>query len=812
MSTNDVPSGQIEVSHPPAPAPAPFRAPVTVSAYPAGGANQPPSNDPMHSLLRVVSKRRKWIIAAIVLCEAMALFVTLMMRPTYQATATIELNKQGSGIDLGLGDALSSTFGGGNESLLTDLQTETAILEGDSLALAVIQQLKLESEAPFASKAPAEGKAKAEEGLPLEQAPIRRTRLLAIFRGHLRVVPERGTRLIQVSFQSHDQNQAAQVANQLVEAYKSNYRQTHYDATTETSGWLTTQLTDLKTNVEEAEKKLTDFEKANGILSFNTAAPAGGFGKEPTGGAGGYGSAEIHSPIIQKLDDLNQELTQAEANRIGKEAIYRLTQTGNADVVIGIQNDSLAQQSQSMVLTQGGGLSNLQMLRSQQGQLKVQLAEASTSYGSNNRHLKDIEVQIKSFDDQISQELQLITKRAFADFQLAQRTEDEIRHEFEKQQTAASKLNDVAIQFAVLSDEAMSHKLLYEDLYTKLQEANISAGIKATNITVVSPARTESEPIRPKPVMYLGLGFLAGIFLGLAVAYTVDSFDRTVSTPEEIEELTGRPVIGIIPDLMKSGKSYGAYIRRTLTKGPEDEPTGNLQVWMLGHPDSVAAEAFRSLRTSIMLSRAGGGAKTLLITSCVPGEGKTTLTSNLAAAFAQHNKRVLIVEADMRRPRMMHVMEVPSEVGLSNVLTATATIEEAIVRGTQLPTLDILPAGPQPPNPSELLGSTAFSDLLRKLRARYDLVLLDSPPALLVADPVSIASQVDAVVWVSRAGVVTRPYLGRVAGMISRNEMPVIGFVLNGVTRDESGYGYGYGYGSYYSDRGKGDKKNSNGA
>ena len=753
----------------------------------------------------MISKRRKWIIAAIIVCELLALAVILLMKPTYESTATIELNKQGAGMDLGLGEELSSTLGGGNEALLTDLQTETAILEGDSLALAVIEQLNLATKPPFALTGSPSKEEKAEAGLPLEQAPNTRTRLLKVFNRHLRVVPERGTRLIQVSFQSHDQNLAAEIANQLVEAYKSNYRQTHYEAITETSGWLTTQLTDLKTNVEQAEKKLTDFEKANGILSFNMASPGGAFGKDPLSIGGGYGNPEIHSPIIQKLDQLNQELTQAEAIRIGKEAIYRLTQSGDADVVLGLQSNALAEQSS--VLTQGGGLSNLQNLRSQLGLLKVQLAQESNTFGPNNRHLKDLEAQIGSVNDQITQELQLITKRALADYQLAKQTEDEIRRQFDQQQTAASKLNDVAIQFAVLSDEAMSHKLLYEDLYTKLQEANISAGIKATNITVVSPARTESEPIRPKPVMYLALGILLGIFTGLAAAYTVDSLDRTVSTPEEVEEITGRPVIGIIPDLMKSGKSYGAYFRRPLSKPADEEAPGTLQVWMLAHPDSVAAEAFRSLRTSIMLSRAGGGAKTLLITSCVPGEGKTTVTSNLAAAFAQHNKKVLIVEADMRRPRMTHVLEVSSEVGLSNVLTATASIEDAIVRGIQLPTLDILPAGPQPPNPSELLGSSAFAELLQKLRAQYDLVLLDSPPSLLVADPISIASLVDAVVWISRAGVVTRPYLNRATGMIDRHQMPVIGFVINGVSSNEAGYGYG----SYYMDKEKGEKKNVHG-
>jgi succinoglycan biosynthesis transport protein ExoP len=764
-------------------------------------SQQSGSADVLQNFLRVVSRRRWWIISSVVFFVSMAIAISIVMRPTYQSTTTIELNKQGSGVDLGLGEELTGSLGGGNESLLTDLQTETAILQGDSLALDVIQQLNLAEEPPFAAKIGPESPEYKELGLPLDQAPFRRSRLLATFRGKLRVVPMRGTRLIQVSFQSHDPKQAERVANQLVESYKSNYRQTHYDAISETSGWLTTQLTGLKSNVEEAEKKLTDFEKANGILSFNMAGPSGpGLGKETQGGQ----SAEIHSPIIQKLDQLNQELTTAEANRIGKEAIYRLTQTGNADVVLGLQTDNLAVQSNSMVLTQGGGLSNLQILRSQQSQLRVQMADESTKLGANNRHLKDLEVQMRSLDDQIAQELQLITKRAFADFQLAKQTEDQIRHDFEEQQSAASKLNDVAIQFAVLSDEAMSHKLLYEDLYTKLQEANISAGIKATNITLVSPARTEAYPIRPNPVQYVAMGGMIGVFFGLAIAYTVHALDRTVSTPEEIEELTGRPVIGIIPDLTKSGRSYGAYLRKTISKIAEPAAPGALQVWMLAHPDSVAAEAFRSLRTSIMLSKAGGGAKTILITSCVPGEGKTTITSNLAAAFAQHSKRVIIVEADMRRPRMTHVMEVPSDLGLSNVLTATATMEQAIIRGFQLPTLDILPAGPQPPNPSELLGSRAFLELLDKLRSEYDLVLLDSPPALLVADPVSMASLTDAVVWVSRAGVVTRPYLSRANGLIDRNRMPVIGFVINGVTDNESGYGYGYG--SYYSEKPKGGK------
>ena len=392
-------------------------------------------------------------------------------------------------------------------SLLTDLQTETTILKGDSLALAVIERLGLASQAPFAqAKTPDKDP---EKGLPLEDAPATRTRLLGAFKAHLTVQPIRGTRLILVTYESHDAKQAAQIANALIDSYKSQYLQSHYDATSEASHWLTKQLSELKGNVEDSEKKLTAFEKESGILSLDMMTPIGS-GNETTGGGG------IHSVVIQKLDALNAELTAAEANRIEKEAIYHLAQTGNEDVVAGLGDDPLAMQSKSMVLTEGGGISNLQSLRQQRNQLNISFAEASTTYGTNNRHLKDLQTQIGALDEQILQELKEITKRAQVDFQLAKQTEEEIRRRFEEQQVAASKLNEKAVQFAVLSQEAYSRKKLYEDLYTKLQEANVSAGIKATNITIVDPARSQSIPVRPKPASNVMMGVLFGMFLGLA--------------------------------------------------------------------------------------------------------------------------------------------------------------------------------------------------------------------------------------------------------------------------------------------------------
>jgi succinoglycan biosynthesis transport protein ExoP len=757
--------------------------------------------------MRVVARRRVWIIVPFVACLLSAIALTLLMKPTYESTAIIELNKSGNGIDLGIGDELSSSLGGGGESLLTDLQTETAILKDNSLALAVIQKLNLAARPPFAVKPIETSNAIPNGDSQLSQTPKARTRLLAIFHGRLKVLPNRGTRLIQVSFESHDQEQAADVANALIDAYKSHYLQSHYEATTETSNWLTAQLSDLKTNVEESQKKLVEFEKANGILSVSV----GGDPSDNSGGGGSHGGAEIHSPVIQKLDVLTLELTQAEANRIGKEAIYRLAQSGNADVVLGLQNAPLA--SESGVLT-GGGLSNLQALRQQQGQLKLQLAQESTSFGKNNRHLKDIDVQLKSLDGQVLEELKQITKRAQADFELARRTESGIRQQFDHQQVAASKLNETAIRLALLSEEAFSHKRLYEDLYTKLQQANVSAGIQATNITIVDPARPQSEAIRPKPFQYVALGGLFGLFVGFASAYTADNFDRTVSTPDEVEEITGKPVIGVIPELKKA--------RKTLSDGPpllkggneegEEQGSASSPIWMVSHPNSSASEAFRTLRTSIMLSSAGGSPKVILVTSCIPEEGKTTVTTNLGAAFAQqHGKKVLIIEGDMRRPRMERFIGGATERGLSNVLTGSATCEEAIVHIDHVAHLDILPAGPAPPNSSELLGSTAFDELLHYLRSKYDFVFLDSPPALLTTDPVLISTKVDAAIWVSRVGIVERSQLARAARLIERSRVPVIGFVVNRMSSRLAGYGYGdgYGYEDYGSYYGKKDTNES---
>ncbi len=753
----------------------------------------------LRSFLGVISRRRVSIISAVIAGFVLAIAISAIMKPSYRASAIIELNKNNSdGLDLDLGQAISQSVGNGGEALQTDLQTETTLLKGDSLALSVIQQLNLKNSPEFPSGKEDAKLEATEKGLPLDQAPMTRSRLLVGFHRKLSVAPINGTRLIHISYESHDPKLAAAIVNALIDGYKTQYFKSHYDATSEVSSWLTSQLSDLKANVQKSEEKLADFERKTGMLSLSMMLGS-------TSGGPGNSAGTLHSVVIEKLDALNEELTAAEANRIQKEAVYRLAASSNGDGLIALASNSGSGQAQmsSSSMTE---LAVLGQIYTQQNALKMSLSLDSVSMDKNNRHIRELETQIAEGENQIRSVLQRITHLAGADLQLARRTEQGIQRQFDQQQTEAGKLNKETIEYSVLSQEALSHKKLYEDLYTRLQEANVAAGIKATNITVEDPARVEGRPVRPVKTTNLAAGLSLGLFCGILIAFTLDRLDNTIVDPLEVEEITAAPVIGIIPIFRKKARlPYGGYAikRQKLEpkpKTPEGAPT---LPWILEHPNSEAAECFRALRTSILLSRAGGAVKILLITSCVPGEGKSTISSNLGISFAQHGKKVVIVESDMRRPSMKDRMSVSNKAGLSNVLAGMRPLDEVLQRGVHHPNLDVLSAGPRPPLPSEVLGSAAFDELLTTLKSQYDLVIIDSPPALAVTDAVSIGFKSDATIWVATAGVVTRAQLARAAQIIDRSRIPVIGFVFNRMDRTLDPYGYAYGYeskGSHYGE------------
>lgn len=754
------------------------------------GAASP--SDTFWTLVGTMMRRKKWIIGSIIFCGSLALLVSFTMKPVYSATAVIELNKSGTGsIGLDFGNLGGSSMGLGGGDLGTDLRTETAVLKSDSMAISVIRELNLASHDPFIKPKHAPFKPNSMG----EFSPSDRNWLVNQFESNLKVSSLEGTRLIHVTYFSRDPKQAADIANGIIESYRNQYLQSHYAAVSQASDWMTQQLTALKSNVENSERQLIDFERSSGILALPT---------DSTGNGQGEVGGQVHSVVVQKLDMLNSELTAAETDRLQKEAIYRLTQTGNPDVIIGLRTSSLGQGISGAGL--GGDIASLEQLQLKQSDLKLNMAQALAVYGPNNRHLKDLETQENVLNNQVREETQNIVRNAAAGLQVAEETENALRARFNEQQNKAAKLNQKNVQLAVLSQEAFSRKKLYEDLYTKLQEADVSAGIKATNISVVDPASPAAVPVRPRKALYLEFGLLLGAFFGLGSAFLMENVDKRVVRTSEIEEITGAPVIGVIPRFHHSSSSLNRLQKRkdrALAKtGPNDSSSNKSSSWIIAYPSSPVSESIRALRTSILLSRPGAAPKSILVTSSVPAEGKSTITSNLAIALAQNGHKVIIVEADLRRPTMKHILAVGNERGLSTVLSGTASLDQVILRGVSTANLDVLPAGPKPPMPSELLGSATFDGLLNELRAKYDIILIDSPPALILSDAVTVGAKVDAVLWVVRAGSATRPYLIRAAQLIRRGRLAFIGFVLNGVDQkdDPYGYGYGYGYGSEYGD------------
>src|SRR6185312_13660734 len=426
-------------------------------------------------LFRVLQKRKLIIFGCIALMMGLALAASLYMTPKYEATAEMEINKENSDM-LGLDDMTGMMGGGASDSLdyNVTLQTQAEVLQSDTLAFQVVEQLGLEKRKEFTLKPGLTNadEVNAEMKLPLEQAPLRRQLISKVWEKHLKVKTVPGTRMIEVTFLSPDRQVAANVVNTLVSDYMEQYFRTRYSATAQASDWLQKQLDDLKAQVESSQQKLNEYQKKAGIL----------------------GTDENHNIVTAKLEELNTEMSAAEANRIMKETVWRLTKTGNAELISGIAGTSLMGTAGAATPT-SNSLSLIQNLRAQQAGLKGEYAQAAMKFGPAYPKLVQMRSQLKQLDSDIQTEIGKVASRSENDYLAAKNSEDMLRASFDRQKADAEKLQDSAIQYVL----------------KKLKEAGVLAGLRSTNIVVVDPARTAAKPARPSYPMNLGLGFGLGL-------------------------------------------------------------------------------------------------------------------------------------------------------------------------------------------------------------------------------------------------------------------------------------------------------------
>jgi capsular exopolysaccharide synthesis family protein len=495
----------------------------------------------------------------------------------------------------------------------------------------------------------------------------------------------------------------------------------------------------------------------------------------------------VSIPELERLSVLNNEVTQAEAVRVGREAIYRLTATENPDLISSLGSSSLPGLSGSTVLSQGSGLETLNMLRAQEATLRLAYANAETKYGAKNPHLTEIANQLKSLHDQMQIEMDKIKVRAKNDLVLAQENEKALRSTFEAQKQITSKMNDDVVQLGVLMAQARSSRDLYDALYGRLQAANIDAGNSATNVTVADPARPPGRPWMPQPFLFITIGFWGGLLLGAGMAYLLESQDDTLTDSFQVETLTNLPVLGMIPfHRMETIPREGALAAESSS--------------FLVAPESATAEAFRSLRSGLTLSGAGRKLRILSITSALPGEGKSYTVYNLGLAFAATGVKVLILDADLRRPRQHAFFRATREDGLADVLVGLKSFDDALITHPVEPNLTLMPAGRQSPLAAELLGSGEIGKVFEAARKRFEIVLVDNPPSLPVADAIIVGTYCDGTIGVLRSGRTTRKALQRFVQSLARNHIHILGLVIEAVDMSATEYRsvYGYNVQSYY--------------
>jgi capsular exopolysaccharide synthesis family protein len=451
----------------------------------------------------------------------------------------------------------------------------------------------------------------------------------------------------------------------------------------------------------------------------------------------------------------------------------------------------------------------IEKLRGQEADLQTQLAQMTTQFGANYPKVTALNNQIKELQNRITIEMERLSERYKAEYLTALEREKMLRRTLEAQKQTANQLNESAIEFTILKREAETNRQLYDGLLSKLKEAGVSAGLRSSNIRIVDAARVPMRPARPNVPLYLALGVIVGMVSGVGLAFVVDGMDNTVATPEQAQTVSGLPSLAVIP--LNDGAKGAAYARRLaygrgrkqLTAGQNaNSEAERKKVALVAHayPQSQIAESYRALRTSILLSSLGHPPKIILVTSALPQEGKTTTSMNTAVVLAQRGGKVLLVDADMRRPSVHRVFGMRPSAGLSTLLSGLDKDEDVIVPSTEIPNLHVLPAGPIAPQPSELLASAEMKEHLHRWRQEYDHIVIDTPPVLSVTDAVVLSVEADAVVLVIRSGSTSKQALRHSRDLLMHVNARVRGIVVNGFDpRSPDAYQYYYYYGSKYA-------------
>ena len=696
----------------------------------------------------LILRKHQWLILSFMLAVVSITAIgTFRMQPVYVATSRIEIDRETSNI---LPFQNTDDYMVDTENYI---ETQAKILTSETLALQTIRSGILSGQADFA------GDPSASDALTTGSlANLKPPPELGAFLGSLSVKRVPNSRLMDVSFESTNPLQAAQIVNSHIKNFIEQNFQSRYEATTRASTWLTDQLNELKIRVEKAEDARITYERQNQIWALD----------------------DKQNVTTQRLADLNKQLTDAQSERMRKQSMFEFAKAGDIDSVPQIRDNSAVQD----------------LLR-KRADINNQFIDASTQYGPNFPKVQRLQSQLKEFDASIDKEKKAVMARLQSEYAEARQREQLLSQALDQQKTEVNQMSERMVQYSILKREAEANKALYDGLLTKLKEAGISAGLRSSNIRVVDPAMVPTYPARPAKTRNIALSFVIGLVGGIGLALLREYMDNTVKSPDDIEALVRLPSLAVVPAFSVSN---GDRPRSKLLKGASTNGHDKRIELVAQHlPKSQMSEAFRALRTSLLLSQADHPPQVILVTSALPREGKTTAAANLAVTLAQLGDRTLLIDADLRKPGIGRLLSLGSGkyAGLSSFLAGVSSLDLVTIQHPAIPNLSAIPTGPLPPNPADLLSSHKLDDAITELRTKFKFIVIDSPPIMAATDAVILSVKADGVLLVVRSGETPKEAFTRTRDLLLSVKAHLLGVVLNAVDSTAPDYYYSYRYYPY---------------
>jgi capsular exopolysaccharide synthesis family protein len=741
---------------PSGPGAAPHQTPPPVASRKTGGLFSPDPNVHLFDRLAIIVKHWKAAVTIAILVIAAMMYQTYTTIALYRAQARIQIDEE---------QTTAQTDFKQPELVYSDpepyYQTQYKILQGRDLALRAVRRLKLENVPEFSGKGPtppalaqliATVKAKvtapfrSEAVAPKPSAPagpVNENQQADAFLGRVQVVPVRGSRLVDVFFVSADPQFAARAVNVLAEEYVNQNLEFRLQNTDKTLQWLTDEVAKQQNVVQTSERMLAEYRENQNALSLE----------------------DRQNIIVSRLNQVNDAAAKARTDRIQKETVYnQVVAAKDRETLSTIASNPFVQQLKARIVD-----------------LERERSRLSERYGEKYPDVQRVNAQIADAQRQLDEEVDKNVQAIKADYQASVEAEKQFGKELDQQKEQATDLNRKSIDYSVLQREAESNRQVYESLLQREKELRVVSNSRANNVRLLDRAEVPGGPFTPNTQRAWMMALLFGLGIGIAAAFAIDYLDDTVKTPEDVTWRLHLNFLGLVP------KVHGE--RHPLLSGPVPHDFG---------------EAFRALRTALVASSGTDATRLIAITSTQPLEGKTTTAVNIALALAIGGARVLLIDADMRRPSLHKAMRLPNDRGLAELLSGKARMREVVQRCGD-PNLLVIPAGHTPPNPSELLASDRMRAFLHQLTTGpFDWVIIDTPPVLAVTDAVVLAPLVHSVSFVVGAEMTRWRLAERAIETLQAGHPRSIAAILNRVDFDRNRYYYsryyGHQYKSYYAE------------